>query len=191
MPGYLPRTNEQVTGCARSFGHPQADADMVVVGSYGDAAWSGMLAGPLALALVREAPCPVAVVRASAPQLAPPRRGPVVVGTDGTDAAGEAMLLGAELAAGSGAALLAVQAVTEVTDGVGAPRGRDTGWAELCAAAERSVDAQVALVRERYPDVRVDGSVVAGTALPVLLDQAATARMIVVGRRRETGRPGR
>jgi hypothetical protein len=24
MPGHLPRTNEQVTGCARSFGHPQA-----------------------------------------------------------------------------------------------------------------------------------------------------------------------
>jgi hypothetical protein len=23
MPGYLPRTNEQVTGCARSFAHPQ------------------------------------------------------------------------------------------------------------------------------------------------------------------------
>jgi hypothetical protein len=29
MPGYLPRTNEQVTGCARSFGHPQAaEADV-------------------------------------------------------------------------------------------------------------------------------------------------------------------
>jgi nucleotide-binding universal stress UspA family protein len=85
------------------------DARLVVVGSYGEGSRSGMLAGSVALALVERAACPVAVVRGSTPHLPPPRRGPVVVGTDA--APGDAALgLGAELADALGARLSVLHA---------------------------------------------------------------------------------
>jgi hypothetical protein len=57
-------------------------ARMLVLGSYGDGANSGMLAGSLALELLDRVTRPVAVVRGSAPQVPPPGSGPVVVGVD-------------------------------------------------------------------------------------------------------------
>src|SRR4051794_38299980 len=70
-------------------------AALVVVGSYGAGARSGMLAGSAALTLVEAAECPVAVVRGAAPGQTPPRRGPVVVGTDA--ATDDVLHLGAAL----------------------------------------------------------------------------------------------
>ena len=66
-------------------------ARLLVVGSYGEGARAGMLAGSTALALLDGSRCPVAVVRGSTPQLPPPRRGPVVVGAVAS-ATGEAAL---------------------------------------------------------------------------------------------------
>ena len=48
-------------------------ARMVVLGSYGAGASEGMLAGTTSRAVVEHAACPVAVVRGSAPRIAPPR----------------------------------------------------------------------------------------------------------------------
>ncbi|WP_408004632.1 universal stress protein [Pseudonocardia lacus] len=99
-----------------------AGARLLVVGSYGEAAWSGMLAGRTGLTLIERAPCPVAVVRGKAPLVSPPRRGPVVVGVDGSRASVRALVLGADLAAATGAELLAVHAFTDVSEAGGAPR---------------------------------------------------------------------
>ena len=52
---------------------------MLVVGSYSDGAWTGMLASSLAVTLIDRATCPVAVVRRSAPQVPPPRSGLLAV----------------------------------------------------------------------------------------------------------------
>ena len=161
------------------------DAGLLVVGSYGEAAWSGMLAGRTGLALVERAPCPVAVVRGSAPQIPPPRGGPVVVGVDGSPASVRALELGVELAAAIGAEVLAVHAFTEMSEAGGAPHRRHEDWAQLVATAEAELDETVERVVEGCPDVQVRREVVAGTTLGVLMDLAGTARVIVVGQRDE------
>jgi nucleotide-binding universal stress UspA family protein len=139
-----------------------AGARMLVVGSYGDAAWTGMLAGSVAVTLIDRARCPVAVVRGSAPQVPPPRSGPIVVGVDGSEAGGAALDLAAQLAASVGAPLLAVRATAD-------------------AVAARA-EAQLAAVRIRYPALLIDEREVEGTAYRVLAEQARDARLLVLGR---------
>lgn len=141
-----------------------AGARMLVVGSYGEAAWTGMLAGSLAVALIDRARCPVAVVRGSAPQVPPPRRGPFVVGIDGSDASLAALDLAAELATSLGGRLVAVHATDEPAAG--------------------SVEAQLAGVRLRHPALPIELRSVDGTALSALSEQAHHARLLVVGRHR-------
>jgi nucleotide-binding universal stress UspA family protein len=167
-----------------------AGAQLLVVGSYGEGAWSGMLAGHNGLALVERAPCPVAVVRGSAPQIPPPRQGPVVVGVDGSPASGRALALGADLAAAMGAQVLAVHAFTEVdVDSEGTPHVRED-WDRLVAEAEAEVDEVVARAQEGRPEVRFRREVVAGTTLGVLMEHARSARTIVVGQRDERAPAG-
>ncbi len=137
---------------------------MLVVGSYGDRAWTGMLTGSLAVTLIDRAPCPVAVIRGSGPQVPPPRSGPIVVGVDGSEADGAALDLAVQLAASIGASLLAVRATADT----------------VAARAE----AQLAAVRICYPAVSITERVVDGSAYRVLAEQARDARLLVLGRHR-------
>jgi nucleotide-binding universal stress UspA family protein len=139
-----------------------ASARMLVVGSYGEGAWTGMLAGAAAITLIDRTTCPVAVVRGSAPQMPPPRGGPIVVGVDGSPAADTAVDLAADLAVSLGSLLVSVQAVSAVPVDVAATR--------------------LAVVRERYPALPVRQQLVAGTALTGLGAHAREARMLVIGR---------
>jgi nucleotide-binding universal stress UspA family protein len=141
-----------------------AGARMLVVGSYGEAAWTGMLAGTLAVVLIDRVRCPVAVIRGRAPQVPPPRSGPVVVGVDGSDAGGAALDLAAELAASLGCRLVAVRATADAV-----------AW---------SAEAQVAAVRLRHPALPVEERPVDGTALHALGEQARDARLLAIGRHR-------
>jgi nucleotide-binding universal stress UspA family protein len=135
---------------------------MLVVGSYGDGAWTGMLASSLAVTLIDRAPCPVAVIRGSAPQVPPPRSGPIVVGVDGSEASGAALDLAAELASSLGSRLVAVRATAD--------------------AVTEAAEAQLAAVRIRCPALPVDERIVDGTAYSVLAHQARDARLLVIGR---------
>jgi nucleotide-binding universal stress UspA family protein len=167
-------------------------AGLLVVGSYGEGARAGMLAGSTALALLDGARCPVAVVRGSAPQLPPPRRGPVVVGADAS-AVGEAALdLAADLAAASGARVVAVHAWTDVVaDASGGLHRVGSGGTELAARAVELLDALVKRVRDRHPDLDVERHAVNDTALRALLEQARGARVVVVGHRGRASAVGR
>jgi nucleotide-binding universal stress UspA family protein len=96
--GARPCTAEAQPGdLAATIAARAVGARMVVLGSYGAGAFAGMLAGTTSRAVVEQAACPVAVVRGSAPRLAPPRSGPVVVGVDGSAAGVAALGLGADL----------------------------------------------------------------------------------------------
>ncbi|MGI5129938.1 universal stress protein [Pseudonocardia sp. CA-107938] len=171
---------------ARAF-----DARLIVLGSYGDGAWSGMLAGSVALGVLGRARCPVAVVRGSAPRIAPPRGGPVVVGVDGSAASVAALEVAADLAASLGARLVAVEAWSDVAVGPGGtPFRRREAPDELFAEAAAELEASLLPLRERYPDLAVDQVVAEGTPVRVLLDRAAGARMLVVGTRGRTGYTG-
>jgi nucleotide-binding universal stress UspA family protein len=160
-------------------------ARMLVVGSYGEAAWSGMLTGRTGLHLIERAPCPVAVIRGSAPLIPPPRRGPVVVGVDGSPTSVRALVLGADLAAATGAELVAVHVFSDVTEAGGAPHRRHEDWARLVAETEDELEQTLVQALEGCPKVRFRRMVLAGTTLQVLMDYARSARVVVVGQRDE------
>jgi len=121
-----------------------------------------MLAGSVAVTLIDRAPCPVAVVRGSAPQVPPPRSGPVVVGVDGSEAGGVALDLAADLASSLGSRLVTVRATAD--------------------AVAESVEAQLAAVRLGHPALALRELVVDGPARDALAHQADEARMLVIGR---------
>jgi nucleotide-binding universal stress UspA family protein len=141
-----------------------AGARMLVVGSYGEGAWSGMLAGSVAITVIDRSACSVAVIRGRVPQVPPPRTGPIVVGVDGSEAGGVALDLAAELAESFGCRLLAVRATVE--------------------AVVEAVEAQLASVRLRHPALAVQEQVGDSTALATLGEQAHGARLLVIGRHR-------
>ena len=161
-------------------------AGLVVLGSYGEGSQAGMLAGSAALALIEAAECPVAVIRGTAPLLAPPRSGPVLVGTDGvTD--DDALYLGAALAVGFGARLSALHAWSEVVEDAHGVHRTTASGTELAAQAVARLDRCLRPVREAHPGLAIERHVVDDTALRALLEQAAEARAVVVGHRRGSG----
>ena len=167
-------------------------ARLLVVGSYGEGTRAGMLAGSTALALLDGSRCPVAVVRGSAPQLPPPRRGPVVVGADGSTAGEASLHLAADLAAAAGARVITVHAGTDVvTDASGGLHRVQTDATELADRAVELLDTLVKRVQERRADIDVERRVVNDTALRALLEQAQDARMVVVGHRGPASIAGR
>lgn len=167
-------------------------ARLLVVGSYGEGAREGMLAGSTALALLDGSRCPVAVVRGGAPQLPPPRRGPVIVGADASDAGKAALDLAADLAAASGARVIAMHTWTDVVaDESGRLHRVESDGTELAERAVELLDVLVKPVLERHPNLDVERRVVNDTALRALLEQARDARMVVVGHRGQASVVGR
>jgi nucleotide-binding universal stress UspA family protein len=165
-------------------------AQMLVLGSYGEGAWSGMLAGTRAIALLGQARCPVAVVRGRAPQLPPSRGGPIVVGVDGSPAGRAALDLGADLASDLGAPLVAVHAWSDVVADGGTPRRLPEDWPRLAAAAAGVLDAAIDGVGSTRPGFAPERDVVHDTPLRALIDRAGTGRVLVVGRHGPTPRTG-
>lgn len=162
--GVTPVRAETVRGApAEVLVDRSAAARMLVVGSYGPGARSGMLAGDLALELVGRAHCPVAVVRGPAPTEQPRHTGPVVAGVDGSASGRAALLLGAELALALGTGLVALHA--------------SPGGTGVLLEEERTA---VAAAR---PGLDVEWEVADDTPLRPLLDRAGTARLLVVGQR--------
>lgn len=160
-------------------------AAMLVLGSYGDGAWSGMLAGSVALALLERVRCPVAVVRGPAPRVPPPRGGPVVVGVDGSPAGRAALDVAADLAATLGARLVGTRVWSDVVAASdGTAHRRTEEWPVLEAEARDLLDVELARVTAARPGIEVQRDVDEDSPLRALLDRADTARMIVVGHRR-------
>jgi nucleotide-binding universal stress UspA family protein len=155
-----------------------AQARLLVLGSYGEGAWTGMLAGSVARDLINRAACPVAVVRGAAPQVPPPRSGPVVAGVDGSAAGHAALMLAAELAESLGIRLVAMHTWTDV---VGGARRRSEDEATLAAGGASVLDSELDLVAAAHPALPTERDLVADTALRALLHRAGAARMLVVG----------
>ena len=159
-------------------------ARMVVLGSYGTGAFAGILAGTTARDVVDHVAGPVAVVRGSAPRLAPPRNGPVVVGVDDSAAGAAALSFAADMAASLGSRLLALRCWSDVyvTPSGGAHRSHSTPE-QLAAAATSALDDQLGPIIERYPTLSVERKLVDDTPLRALTEHAAGARVLVVGSR--------
>ncbi|MFC5994983.1 universal stress protein [Pseudonocardia hispaniensis] len=162
-----------------------AGARLLVVGSYGEGAVAGMLAGDTALSLLAACPCPVAVIRGRAPGIAPPRGGPVVVGVDGSPTGNAALEFAAGLAEAVGARIVALHTWADVTaDESGQMRRVDQDWDALAQQAGVVLDASLGPVLERHPGLQVERAVLGDNPLRALLARANEARMLVVGHRR-------
>jgi len=106
---------------------------------------------------------------------------PVVVGTDGSDPAYQAMRWAATYAARVGAPLRVVHA--HVWPAMHIADGRTELAPGLREAARATLDGAVAALADDVPGVQVEAVVVDGLATSVLVEQSTRARLVVVGTR--------
>lgn len=109
---------------------------------------------------------------------------PVVVGVDGSEASTQAVTLATHLAAARGRPLRVVHAF--IWPEFHVPLGPDPyGPAEggLAHAAERIVADAASLATTTAPGLAVSGDVVDGPVVPVLLEEARHAALLVLGHR--------
>ncbi|PXY36851.1 hypothetical protein BA062_08670 [Prauserella flavalba] len=155
-----------------------AQAGLVVLGSRGLGGGRDG-AGSVAAAVSASAACPVVVVREGT---AVAEAGQVVVGTDGSARAGDALAFGFEAASARGVPLVAVRAWRAHWAGLA---GADLTPGERAAAREREgreLSADLTGWREKYPRVRVAELVVeASGAAEALLAATSHAQLLVVG----------
>ncbi|WP_030231812.1 universal stress protein [Streptomyces sp. NRRL S-350] len=156
-------------------------AAVVVLGSRGLGTVHGFLVGSVSQEVLRRAVCPVVLVRSDAGE----RNGPVTVGLDLARPADAVLAFAFEAAALRSAPLRVVHVWAPPPGSAHLSYGAIGGLEGEVSAGERA-DLAEALEswRARHPEVEVTTDLVRGKAAVELVDAAATARLLVVGRRR-------
>ncbi|MET7834793.1 universal stress protein [Micromonospora sediminicola] len=152
-------------------------ATLMVLGHRGLGGFAGLLIGSVTLQVSARAHCPVLVTRGEARA-----DGPVVVGVDGSAHSGVAVGFAYEEAARRGAPLVVVHAwlyPTPIGPGDVVPLVYDPE--ALAEESQRILAEAVAGWSERYPDVEVRQRSVRGAPARVLVEQSASAQLVVVG----------
>jgi nucleotide-binding universal stress UspA family protein len=168
---------EFVTGSAiQTLLDRSKDARMLAVGSRGLGAFRSSLLGSVSTALAMHAHCPVAVIR-DARVGATPDAGSVVVGIDGSATSVHAIGIAFDQASKRGVELVAVHAWMDTSQF--ALEGVDGQIAEDTEAAVFS--ESLAGWHDQYPDVGVRRVLVKDRPVRQLLEESATAQLLVVG----------
>ncbi|KJS63271.1 universal stress protein [Streptomyces rubellomurinus] len=155
-------------------------AALLVLGSRGLGAVLGSLVGSVSQEVLRRAGCPVVLVRAGEAG----SDGPVTVGLDLAHPAGDVLAFAFEAAALRSAPLRVVHVwAPPAGSGYLSPSAVDGQQAELSAVEQDGLARALAPWRARHPGVDVTAEPVRGKAAVELVDAAATARLLVVGRR--------
>jgi nucleotide-binding universal stress UspA family protein len=157
----------------------------VVVGSRGYSGFTGVMAGSTAMALSAHAHSPVVVVRGSSA-----RRGPIVVGVDGSATSELAVARAFDQADLEGADLIAVHVWHPLPAWVSGIALDERDRVEMAAEHHRLLSERLAGWQEKHPDVRVERVVAEGHVAQRLVDYADTARLVVVGSRGRDGFTG-
>lgn len=167
-------------------GHPStvltkqaSDAGLLVLGHRGWSGLPGLVAGSVAVRMAATAPCPVVVV--AEPILPVPGERPVVLGVDGTELSEAAIDFAFAEANLWGSRLVAVHTwFDQLLDPALTPF---LDW-DAVRTEERALLAQrLAGWSAKYPDVAVRSVVLRDRPAHALLEQAADARLLVVGSR--------
>jgi nucleotide-binding universal stress UspA family protein len=170
---------ELVEGSPVKVLHQEAErASMIVLGSHKlSAAVELMSSGGVAVPLIAQAPCPVAIIREAAHHSdgEPPR---IVVGIDGSHTAEQAVAYAFEAASLRGATLLAVSA-----EHLRPAMSMQVGRAGREKDAELRLSGTMAGWAEKFPDVRVEQMTATGHPVKILTTLSKNADCVVVGAR--------
>ncbi|HEU5470798.1 MAG TPA: universal stress protein [Actinophytocola sp.] len=189
VPSEVPCETEIVSGPAVPVLRAASErAVLLVCGSSGLGAISGLLAGSVTVALAGHGTCPLVVVRGEPEQ----PDAPVAVGVDGSPASDAAIGLAFEQAAQRGGDLIAVHAWTDTVFPVGAYRDAylAVDWELLDQQAHELLTERLAGWADKYPQVTVRRVVARDRPAHALLDAAKGAGLIVVGSRGRGGFAG-
>ncbi|GAB3134420.1 universal stress protein [Tsukamurella serpentis] len=161
-----------------------ADALLTVVWATGLGGFGEFFLGSVAMSLVTDCHCPVAVVRSNRDGQVP-ASGPVVLGVDAGDSSEAAVAWAFDEAARRGAPLLAVHAWSASLDAYAQMYSTATGidWEAEAQAEEARFAQRLAGWQEKYPDVSVIRELRAGKPADVVLGDAQNAQLVVVGSR--------
>jgi nucleotide-binding universal stress UspA family protein len=150
-------------------------AQMIVVGSRGQGAFSRAVLGSVSTALIHHAHCPVAVLHGHAPSER--AHAPIVLGVDGSPASERATALAFEEASWRKAELVALHAWSDADW----PEVAPIPWSVFSADAEKVLAERLAGWQERYPDVVVRRLVVPDHPAKHLIAESESAQLVVVG----------
>jgi nucleotide-binding universal stress UspA family protein len=160
---------------------PSRQADLLVVGSRGLGAFTGLLLGSVSQHVAEHAACPVVVVRGEStyPQL------PVLLGVDGSAANLPAVEFAFAAADRRKVGLVALSAATPpwIAPPIGSPMAPVPDRAELGQSVQAVLDRAVHPWVEKYPGVIVQYLPVLGPAARALIEATADASLVVVGSR--------
>lgn len=189
-PGLTVRRHVEAGGALKVLVEQAHDAQLVVVGSRGSGAFTGLLVGSTGVELAAHARCPVLVVRRH-----PEATGPVLVGVDGSPAARDALAFAYDEASLRGTTLVAVHAWTTWNVPVPPPpHDRAAPYAYgrgmLAAGEERLLAEALAGRAERYPQVPVERRSVHAATRETLIGASRDAQLLVVGARGRGGFAG-
>lgn len=181
---------QTATGVVPTLIEQSDDALLLVLGSRGTGGFRGALVGSVAVALVSHARCPVAVIRGSSPNTAPPAEGPIVVGVDGSEVSDAAIATAFDEASWRGAELVAVHSWLEYISDPALDRWFGADWEQAKETETELLAERLAGWQGKYPDVVVRRVVSQGRPEECLLEQAVGAQLMVVGSRGRGGFSG-
>ncbi|MEB3981555.1 universal stress protein [Mycobacterium sp. 663a-19] len=162
------------------------NARLVVLGCRGSGRWPGRLIGSVSSGLLRYAHCPVAIVHDDDAPIPHSSQAPVLVGVDGSPASELATALAFDEASRRNVGLVALHAWSDAD--VSEWPGID--WPATESMAEEVLAERLAGWQERYPDVRVERTVVRDQPARQLVKRSEGAQLIVVGSRGRGGFAG-
>lgn len=154
------------------------DAHLLVLGACGQTATPQVLLGSSAAELARRLTTPIMIVRNAPAQTA---GGRVVIGVDGSPAGAAAIRSGFDIAARRGQEVLAVHAWSDLPLGALGQAGEidhDAAWRDATALLRQCLAEE----RRHHPTVGVREMVALDRPVRALLEQAAGAALLVVGR---------
>jgi nucleotide-binding universal stress UspA family protein len=151
-----------------------------------------MLAGSTAVSLAAHAHCPVAVIRTPGPDQPSSAGGPVVAGVDGSPTSDAVLQIAFDQASVRGADLVAVHTWTEFSSDSEYAYAHQfiVDWDAIDTREQELLAERMAGWQERYPDVAVRRVVSRDRPVRCLLEQAADARLLVIGSRGRGGFTG-